>query len=160
MSFDTEFDYTGSITLIDNHNTTSNLVIANLNSKLSDLGNIDSSFDYLTSQEITRLNSFKDAEQSAVDRMLGLKSAIQTITSLPSDDKANLYSFYSNALSQTTETKQNWMCRMIYNTSSLVADAGNVVVGNITTSQKGLLAEIICQKYPINPQAFFIRHLL
>jgi hypothetical protein len=148
-SFDTEFDYTGSITFIDSRTDTINVEIDAITTKLSDLAAIDSAFDYLTNPETTSLNHTKGVYDGMVSNLQGLKANIQAVTSLSSGDKTALYTFYNDALSQTNETKQQWMSRMVYNTTALVGEAGNVNGGSLSTAEKGLLAELICQKYPI-----------
>lgn len=149
MSFDSEFDYSGSITFIDARTDTINVERNAITTKLADLGNVDSSFDYLTAPEITSLTHTKSVYDGMVSNLQSLKGEIETVTGLSSGDKSALYEFYSNALSQTQETKSQWMSRMVYNTAGLVGEAGNVNGGSLSTHERGMLAEIICQKYPI-----------
>lgn len=158
MSFDSEFDYTGSITFIDDTNTTTNSQISAIVTKLSDLGNLESSFDYLVNPEITALNQTKTIYDNVLNDMLNLKSNIQIIIALSTEDKANLYSLYTDVISETTETKQQWMCRMVHNSTEMVSDAENFIAGNLSVPQKGLVAELICQKYPISGRIFKVRH--
>lgn len=158
MSFDSEFDYTGSITFINNRTDTINVERDAITTKLSDLGNVDSAFDYLTGPEITSLNHTKGVYDGMVSNLQGLKANIQAVTSLSSGDKSALYTFYNDALSQTQETKQQWMGRMVYNTTGLVSEAGNVNGGSLSTAEKGLMAELVCQKYPIKGIVHQVQH--
>lgn len=150
MSFDSEFDYTGCISFIDNHTDSINAEISSITTRLSNLGNVNSAFDYLTGPEITSLNHTKNVYNGMVQNFQNLKGNIVSVTSLSSGDKSALYTFYTDALSLTNETKQTWMARMVSNTDGLIAEAANVNAESLSSTEKQLLAEIICQKYPIN----------
>lgn len=147
MSFDSEFDYSGSITYIDNRTDTINVAVSAITTKLSNLSAVDSSFDYITAPEIASLNHTSNVYSTMVSNLQALKGEIGTVTGLTSGDKAKLYSFYTDTIQ---EPKERWMARMIYNTTGLVADAGNVIAGNLTSNQATLVAELVCAKYPIN----------
>ena len=146
MSFDSEFDYTGSITFINNRTDTINVEVSSITTKLADLANVDAAFDYLTTPEMTSLNHTKNVYNTMVSNLQTLKGEINIVTALGSNDKANLYSFFTDSVA---EPKQQWMTRMIYNTTGLASDAGNVIGGSLTSDQANLVAELVCQKYQI-----------
>lgn len=146
MSFDSLFDYTGSITFIDVRTDTINVEVSTITTKLSDLAAVDSSFDYLTAPKITSLTHTQNVYDTMVSNLQELKGEINIVTSLNSADKANLYSFYTGSVE---ESISDWMSRMIYNTSGLIVEAENVLSGNLTSDQSNLMAELVCSKYPI-----------
>lgn len=155
MSFDSTFDYTGSITFINNRTDTINVEISTITTKLADLANVDSAFDYLVNPEITTLNNTKNIYDNVVTNLQSLKGEIQIVTDLSSADKANLYSFY---IASVGESKKQWMARLVYNTTGLVENVGNVLVGNLSTIESNLMAQLVCQKFPITGTVHQIIH--
>ena len=77
-----------------------------------------------------------------------LKGHLEFVTNLDAGDKTTLLTLYNNAI---LEPKRKWMMRMPVNVEGdLLADAGNINSdGTLTTHEKEMLGEIICQKYPI-----------
>ena len=146
MSFDSEFDYTGSISFIDEKTDTLNVTVSSITTKLADLANVDPAFNYITGPELTTLTNNKNIYDTMISKYQDLKGEIAIVTGLPSGDKANLYSFYSSSVN---EPKTQWMGRMVYNTEGLLQEAGNVIAGNLTSNQSNLVAELICGKFPI-----------
>jgi len=157
MSFDSEFDYTGSITFIDTRTDSINVERSTITTRLASLANVDSSFSYLVYPEITSLNQTKSVYDGMIVNLQNLRSNILAVTNMSNEHKVTLYEFYSNALSQTNESKKQWMSRMVYNINGLIADAGNVNAGSLTLIEKGLLAEVICGKYPVNGTVYQVQ---
>ena len=103
MSFDTEFDYTGSITFIDNRTDAINAEISAITTTLSDLAAVDSadpSFSYLTTPQTASLTQANNVYASMVSNLQALKGEINIVTGLSSADKANLYAFYTNSINE------------------------------------------------------------
>ena len=157
MSFDSTFDYSGALTFIDDRiENTINVEIGIIETNLTDLGGIPASLNYLTAPKIASQTHTKGVYETMRTNLQTLKSEIQVVTGLSSGDKTTLYTFYNDAIN---EPVPQWMGRMLFNTTSLLAEAGNINGETLSETEKDLLGEIICENNPIqNSVHQIIRH--
>jgi hypothetical protein len=151
MSFDSTFDYSNVLVFINDHIEGANVEIDIIDAKLSELGNIPGSLVYLVTPEIANQTYQKTQRELLRSTLQTLISEITTVTNLSNDDKTILFDFYTNAIS---EPVSQWMGRLLFNTSKLLSDAGNINGEILTTEQKHILGEYICNNIHIDASVY------
>lgn len=146
MSFDSTFDYTAAIAVIDGIIATNVAQIAANNMKLACIVNLQAAYESslgicCKNDELTKDSTYC---QLVVDKMTILKTDIQSLSSLDSGVKTTIYTFYTTYATN----RATFMSKLIYNASIMATNMATILADtNITNDDKVFLAAHLYDKY-------------
>ena len=151
MSFDTAYDYSGAQTHLDTLIAAYQATSDEFQTKIDNLAAL-TGYDDKIASATTNYTNQKSVFDTMVARYQAVKAEIDALEALDSGDKDDLYAFQQ----LTSESTANWMARMLFNHTSILADADFIaILTDVTNTEDGKakVAELICMNYPIDRNA-------
>lgn len=145
MSFDTTFDYTAAIAVIDGLIATNVAQIASNNAKLACISNLQAAYDASLNIccNIDSYNNHNTRLSVQNDYYTELKADMQALSSLDSGVKTTLYNFYI----AFPTNKSMLMSKLVYNANQMAIDCATILADTISNDDKAFLAIHVYAKY-------------
>lgn len=146
MSFDTEFDYTLAINGMNGRITELQSQIDANTTKVNQL--TSSPYASLVSLEIANLNDRITNNATTITSYNAIKTEIARINSLPVEEKAMIYYFYS----VLGVPKNKYMVKLLFNTDKLTNDNVQTVYNDAVTepATKLLVAQLLYEQFSMS----------
>jgi hypothetical protein len=156
MSFDADFDYSTTVTAI-----TADLVTVQAAKDIVDASIAcltgTTGYSSLTAPEIVALTAQQTRLAQQLVDLAAADAAITTTSALVASDKTDLYTFYGLC----GESKSNFMIKLMYNHSAMLADADLIALlvdGTNTQEAKEMVGKMVVAKF--TPNSSMALHVL
>jgi hypothetical protein len=145
MSFDSDFDYTGALSVINATISGMQSDSSNANAMISRYSSL-AGFESLYNDKVTNLNNQVIGLQSTISKYNTVKSQILDLANIASPSKANVHTFWSEAVN---EPLNRWKARLPENINGIIeqSDVYAQQSGGYTQQQKDDAGVLVCENF-------------